>query len=363
MVNWSPGQPFNDLPPVPGDGVLETRAVLKMAIRARSQLARLNEAAASMPNPAVLINVIPVLEAQASSEIENIVTTSDELFRHLNDDSGASPATREALRYRTALRIGYDLTVARGLTTSTAIAVCTAIQGVQMDVRDHSGTFVGNPVTREPIYTPPDGRDVILGKLAEWEQFVHRRDDLDPLIRMVAAHYQFEAIHPFRDGNGRTGRILNVLYLREAGLLDSPVLYLSRFIIATKDEYYRRLLAVTEEEDWEGWLLYLLSGVERTSSSALAKIAAIRALQEDFARSARGASRGGSNAELLSVLFEQPYCRIGTVVERCDIARQTATKWLRDLASVGLLVELKAGRDILFVNPAFLAVLNRREDV
>ncbi|GAC81744.1 Fic family protein [Gordonia malaquae] len=364
MTNWRPDEPYNDLPNPPDAEVLETGRVLRASIKATGSLARLDQATRSMPNPAVLINTIPILEAQASSEIENIVTTIDEMFQHAADDRNATPQAREALRYRTALRVGYDHIAARGLGKTTAMAVCSTIKGLDMDVRSMSGTRLMNPISREITYSPPEGRELILDKLAEWERFVHQDPGrLDPLVMTAAAHYQFEAIHPFSDGNGRTGRILNVLLLRETGLLDEPVLYLSRYIIATKDEYYRRLLAVTAEADWEGWILYMLAGIDRTSRSALAKTSAIAALQQDFAGRARAASRGGEDAELLSVLFEQPYCRIATVVERCGNSRPTATKWLVDLAEAGLLEEVRAGRDRLFVNREFLAVLNRREAV
>jgi Fic family protein len=361
MTDWRPDSPYNELPPPPCADELETRLVLKQAIAANKALAQLDQAVVSIPNPAVLINTIPLLEAQASSEIENIVTTTDELFRHLDDDAGADPATRETLRYRTALRAGFDLTLERGLTTSTARAVCSTIKGREMDIRTLPGTRIGNPATNEITYSPPEGREVIAQKLNEWEQFIHSEDGMDPLVRMAAAHYQFEAIHPFSDGNGRTGRILNVLMLVEAGLLRLPVLYLSRYIIITKNDYYRLLLAVTEKSAWEEWVLYVLRGIELTSRATLKKIIAIRDLQDDFTRRARAASRGAADSEFQAVLFEQPYCRINTVMERCGVSRPTATSWLNALASAGLLQDLKVGRDRLFINREFLQLLVRRE--
>lgn len=361
MNNWRPDRPYNELPPPPPADELETRLVLKAAIAANTALAQLDQAAVSIPNPTVLINSLPLLEAQASSEIENVVTTTDELFQHLDDDSSATPATRETLRYRTALRVGFDLTVERGVTAKTAAEVCSTIEGREMKIRAVPGTRIINPTTREVIYSPPEGRDVVAGKLCEWERFVHAEDDLDPLIRMAAAHYQFEAIHPFSDGNGRTGRILNVLMLVEAGLLRLPVLYLSRYIIDTKDDYYRLLRAVTAESAWEEWVHYILTGIERTSRSTLRKIAAIRELQEDFGRRARAVSKGGADSEFQSVLFEQPYCRINTVVDRCGVSRPTATAWLGALANASMLQDLKVGRDRLFINREFLQLLVRPE--
>lgn len=362
-MSWQPEEPYNALPLPPTPESLESRAVLKAAIGASTALAKLDQAAVSMPNPAVLINSIPVLEAQASSEIENIVTTTDELFRHVDDDGAAStdPATRETLRYRTALHAGFTRTQERGLTASTALTVCSIIKGHEMTIRSIPGTRIANPATGEVIYSPPEGRDLIEDKLADWERFVHNNDGLNPLVRMAAAHYQFEAIHPFSDGNGRTGRILNVLMLVEAGLLRMPVLYLSRYIIDTKNDYYRLLLAVTSEQAWEQWVLYILTGIESTSQITLRKIDAIHELQESFGRRSRATSKGAAHSEFQSLLFEQPYCRINSVMERCDISRPTATSWLSALVDAGLLEDRRVGRDRLFINREFLSVLAREE--
>jgi Fic family protein len=359
---WRPDVPYNELPTPPNVDVLETRRVLKAAIGANVALAQLDQAAASMPNPTVLINTIPLLEAQASTEIENIVTTTDALFRHLDDDAGADPATKETLRYRTALRVGLERTTERGITAGTARSVCTTIKGKQMDLRALPGTRIGNPAKGEITYSPPEGRDRITELLSGWERFVHRDDGMDPLVRMAVAHYQFEAIHPFPDGNGRTGRIVNVLMLIEAGLLRQPVLYLSRYILETKSDFYRLLLAVTADEAWEKWLLYILTGIEQTSRSTVRQIEAIHTLQDDYARRARVASKGGADSEFQAVLFEQPYCRIQTVMDRCGVSRPTATSWLVAMAEADLLVDQRIGRDRLFVNRLLLDLLVRREE-
>lgn len=361
VTDWQPDRPYNELPPPPSADQLETRRVLKAAIGANTALGQLDQAVVSIPNPTVLINTLPVLEAQASSEIENVVTTTDELFRHLDNDAGADPATRETLRYRTALRVGFEMTEKRGLTAATASAVCSTIKGREMKVRAVPGTRIASPATGEIIYSPPEGRDVIDEKLSEWERFIHAGDGLDALVRMAAAHYQFEAIHPFSDGNGRTGRILNVLMLVEAGLLRLPVLYLSRYIIDTKNDYYRLLLAVTAESAWEEWVLYVLTGIELTSRYTLRKVTAIRALQDDFNKRARAASKGGADSEFQAILFEQPYCRIQTVMDRCDVSRPTASNWLGALVDAGMLQNVKIGRDRLFINREFLQLLVRRE--
>jgi Fic family protein len=357
---WDPGLPYNDLPSPPHVERLETRAVLKAVIRARAHLAVLDRSARLLPNPAILINAIPLLEAQASSAIENIVTTTDLLFRHAVNEDAADPATKEALRYRTALRAGFERVRARGLTSAVAVEICTAVKGYQVQVRAVPGTRIGNPTTGEVSYSPPEGPEVIAAKLAEWEQFIHRDDGMDPLVRMAAAHYQFEAIHPFTDGNGRTGRIINILMLVEAGLLEQPVLYLSEYFIRTRQEYYRRLLAVTADQAWGEWIEYVLQGVAESAQRTSLKIDRIRDLMVDFDRSARAVSRAAGGGVLQSVLFEQPYCRIGTVMDRCEVSRPTATAWLDSLVKAGLLTDSRVGRERIFLNHALLEVLNRR---
>lgn len=358
---WNPETPFNDRPALPPSGIdLEPKPVLKAAIEARSALAALAQAGQLLPHPNVLIHAVPLLEAQASSEIENIVTTADELFKHADSDGG-DHATQEALRYRSALFAGVDAFRRRPLSTRTAAMICSRLQGREMDVRTLPGTRIANPVTHEIVYAPPEGPDLIRAKLADWERFVHAQDDLDPLVRMAVAHYQFEAIHPFHDGNGRTGRVINILMLMEAGLLDAPILYLSRSIIARKNDYYRLLRAVTAEGAWIEWINYMLEVVHESAVSTTRKIGSIRTCQDEIAQRARSATPGGRDAQFLAVLFEQPYCRISTVVDRCDVSRQTASTWLHALVDAGLLRDIKAGRERLFVNHEFLDVLIRPE--
>lgn len=360
-MTWSPEFPHNALAPLPPAGIeLEPKAVLKVAIEARAALASLAQAGRLLPNPNVLIHAVPLLEAQASSEIENIVTTADELFKHV-DTGGGDHATKQALRYRSALFAGVDSIRDRPLSARTAAVICSRLQGREMDLRAVPGTRIANPVTREIVYAPPEGVDVIRQKLDDWERFVHREDELDPLVRMAVAHYQFEAIHPFHDGNGRTGRVINILMLIQEGLLDEPILYLSRSIIARKNDYYRLLRAVTAEDAWVEWIQYMLEVVTESARSTIRKIDAIRQCQDDIAERARAATPGGRDAQFLAVLFEQPYCRIGTVVDRCDVSRQTASSWLHALVDAGLLYEGKVGRERLFVNHEFLEVLTRAD--
>jgi len=355
---WSPYQPYNQLPDPPATA-LESVAVLKATVEARAAIASLDQAVRRIPNPAVLVSAIPLLEAKASSEIENIVTTTDELFRFASDaEEKATPETKETLRYRSALFAGLESLQKRPLTASTAAEICTHIKGRQMGIRELPGTYIGNPVTKEARYTPPEGRAVIEQKLSAWEKFIHAEAQLDALVVMAAAHYQFEAIHPFSDGNGRTGRILNVLLLVEAGLIREPVLYLSRHIIRNKDEYYERLLAVTRDEDWEGWLLLMLEGVRVTSLETLEIIDQIQELQLVMREELREVTRAGANADLLDLLFEQPYCRIADVVEACQVSRPTAAKWLGALVEAKKLFDVRVGRERLFINHRFLEVLS-----
>ncbi|MDO5753327.1 Fic family protein [Arthrobacter sp.] len=363
MSPWSPNHPHNELPALPPSGQIETVPILKLAIEARSALAALEQATRTMTNPTVLINAIPLLEAQASSEIENIVTTADELFLHAQDEASADAATREALRYRTALFEGFQMVKERGIvTTNTAREVCSTIKTHRMDLRSGTGTFIGNPQTKVAIYTPPEGRGVIDKKLGEWEQFVNSAAHLDPLVKMALAHYQFEAIHPFDDGNGRTGRVLNVLMLVAAGLLSQPVLYLSKYIIKNKNDYYSALLAVTADEAWTEWTEFMLEGVRQTSKTTLMKVGRVHDLQQIMKAEIAAAGAAGGHISLLDVLFEQPYCRISNVMTACNVSRPTATKWLKLLAAKGVLLEHPVGRELLFINHQFMDLLVRDED-
>jgi len=357
--DWQPEQPYNELPPLPPDLDLETRAVLKRCIEARSALATLNQATELIPNPVMLINTLPLLEAQASTEIENIVTTADRLFRHLNSEGTADPATKEALRYRHALLESFEALDNRPLGTRTAETICTRIKDVEMSVRRVPGTALRNESTGKIIYTPPAAEERIRDMLANWERFLHQEADLDPLVRMAAGHYQFEAIHPFTDGNGRTGRVLNILYLVEQNLLSLPILYLSRFIIANRTEYYRLLLDVTRRTRWQPWILFMLDGIVETATWTTAKIGAIRALADTTAEYVREREPKIYSRELIDVLFEQPYCRIGNLVEARIVGRQAASRYLKRLASIGVLEEQAVGREKLFLNPKLLALLNR----
>ncbi|HFC7282927.1 TPA: protein adenylyltransferase Fic [Neisseria meningitidis] len=359
MSNWKPNIPYNDLPPLPPKQDIESKTILKRCIAARASLARLKQAAELIPNQAMLINTLPVMEARASSEIENIVTTTDKLFQSLQmDTERQDPATKEALQYRTALFAGYESLASRPLCTQTAIMVCNAIKHpYEMAIRKTGGTALKGGNSGNVVYTPPEGEETIRGKLANWERFIHESGDLDPLIIMAAAHYQFEAIHPFTDGNGRTGRILNSLLLIEKGLLDLPILYLSRYIIENRADYYRLLLGVTERQDWESWIIYILDGVADTADWTVSKIDAIRRLFEQTRQHIRTHAQGIYTHELVNLLFEQPYTRIANLEAAGIAKRQTASKYLKELSDIGVLQEIVIGRDKLFIHPRLMELL------
>ena len=357
--HWRPDAPYNALPDLPPAMDLETRLVLKQCIPARAALAELKQAAGLIPNQGMLINTLPLLEAQASSEIENIVTTTDKLFQFQNIDERADPITREALRHSSALLEGFHALKRHPLNTRTAEQVCTRIKGIQMQVRRIPGTALASGRSGTVIYTPPVGEDLLRTKLANWERFLHQARDVDPLIRMAVGHYQFEAIHPFTDGNGRTGRVLNSLFLIQEGLLTLPILYLSRYIIANKADYYRLLIGVTREQAWEAWVLYILKGVEETATWTTAKIAAIRSLQAMTVEHVKQAAPKIYSHELVDLIFELPYCRIQNVIDRNIARRQAASRYLKQLSDIGVLKEVTAGREKLFIHPKLMQLLTR----
>ncbi len=354
---WQANQPYNQLPNLPPNIDVETKAVLKQCIEARAKLAELKQASMLIPNDSILIHIIPLLEAKDSSEIENIVTTTDELFRYAEQSENANNATKEALRYRNALYQGITSIKERPFSTQTAIEVCRTIKGVNLDIRSITGTSLTNSVTGETIYTPPVGETVIREKLANWEQFLHYHDELDPLIKMAIAHYQFEAIHPFTDGNGRTGRILNMLYLMHENLLNLPILYLSRYIIQTKEDYYRLLLGVTKDQDWISWVLYILKGITQSCEWTIHKIEAIRLLHVDTSEYIKAKAPNVYSRELVDAIFEQPYIRISTVVNKQIAKRQTASNYLVKLVELGVLQEVDAGREKLFLHQHLIDLL------
>lgn len=357
-MSWDATIPYNALPMLtPNVEEIETRKVLKACITARAALAELNTAGELIPDQGLLINLLPLLEAKDSSRIENIVTTSDRLFQYAGQAENADPATKEALRYRTALHDGFTYLSSYPLCTNTAITICTTLRGVQTDIRKTPGTVLRDQ-NSNVVYTPPVGEAAIRDLLANWERFVHADDDLDPLIKMAIAHYQFECIHPFSDGNGRTGRILNILYLIQSELLSLPILYLSRFILERRDHYYTLLREVTAEGRWEAWILFMLEAIENTARWTKKKIAIIRELMVDTTQFVRARLPKIYTHELIQILFAQPYCRIDNLVKGQVAKRQTASLYLKQLAEIGVLEEMSVGREKLYLNTQLLQELS-----
>jgi Fic family protein len=262
------------------------------------------------------------------------------------------------LRYRTALRHGYDALHTRRIDIDLILEVCSILADGPAHLRDQEPILIEDVAAGRPVYTPPRGRERIVALLRNWADFLAGPGDLNPLIRMAVAHYQFEAIHPFVDGNGRTGRILNILALLQGGLLEIPVLYLSRYVIRNKQEYYRRLAGVTEDADWEGWLLYILAAVEDTAQWTTGRIFAIRELFEATTeRCRRELPARVYSKELVELVFTQPYVRIQSVIDAGIAQRDTASNYLRELEGIGVLQREKRGREVLYRNPALLEAL------
>lgn len=357
-MNFDRNKPYNELPLLPPPLDLESKAIMRALVKASRALAELKQAGEMIPNQAVLINTIPLLEAQSSSEIENIVTTTDELFRLASsEDEATDAATKEALRYRTALRQGFETLRARPLCANTAITVCQTIRGMAIDVRKTPGTKLTNPATQEVVYTPPEGETVIREKLSNWEKYINEAQEIDPLVRMAIMHYQFEAIHPFEDGNGRTGRVLNILFLIQEKILSLPVLYLSRYIIKNKSDYYQTLRNVTENQEWEAWIIYMLNALAQTANWTTEKIKAIRQLLRHTRDYVKQEATKIYTRELVELIFTMPYCRIGNVIKAGIAQRQTASEYLKRLVKLRVLKEVKVGREKLFIHPKFMKLL------
>jgi Fic family protein len=356
---YKPQSPYNDLPLLPPKNDVNTTVVLSQCIKSARALAELKGAGSIIPDQSILINAIPLQEAKLSSEIENIVTTQDDLYlATLNMKSITDPKVKEVLRYRTALRFGYDELKQKPLDLELIRKVCCTLSDKDVQFREENQPVYivrQNPYT--VIYTPPTGGKGLLRRLKNLEDFLVNNTEFDPLVRMVVAHYQFEAIHPFMDGNGRTGRILNILFLLHSGLLNIPVLYLSRFIIQNKPDYYRLLRNVTEKGAWEPWMLYMLKGVEETALWTTNRIHAIHDLLEDTIEKCRKEIPGVYSKELIELIFKQPYCKIKYVVDAGIAERQTASVYLQELERIGILIGEKRGRETIYKNPALVKVL------
>lgn len=356
MNIWSPEAPYNALPLLPPKAPLETINVLKSCVEARVALAELNQLIESIPDSSLLINLLPILEAQGSSEIENIVTTTDKLYEYASSPIQQDFQTKEAFNYRRALKFGFDSLDEYPLSTRTMIHVCSILKDQEMDVRKVSGTTLSNG-KGGIIYTPPVGEANIRDLMSNWESFIHSDGDLDPLIKMSIAHYQLEAIHPFIDGNGRSGRVFNILFLIEKNLLQMPVLYLSRHIVKNKSDYYDLLLDVTKNQNWEAWILYMLEAIRETSVWTKLKILSVKNLMDETKTEIQRVLPKIYSHELVEILFSQPYCRIQNLVENNIAKRQTASEYLQKLSDKNFLKIEQRGKEKLFINTKLLDLM------
>lgn len=330
---------------------IETKTILKKVNIANKALAELKGITKTIPNGNILINTLILQEAKDSSEIENIITTHDELYKSDIDIAVFSHATKEVKNYTGALKYGYSLI------KENEILITRFIEEIQIKLEDNNagirkqtGTALKNASTGEIVYMPPQNYEVIIGLLKNLEEYINIDDDVDPLIKMAIIHYQFESIHPFYDGNGRTGRILNILYLVLKGLLDIPILYLSRFIIKNKSDYYRLLQEVRTKNNWEEWIIYILQGVEETSKYTINKINEIKELMKDIKLQILENETKIYSKDLLEILFMHPYTKIEFLVDGLGISRQTASKYLEKLEKLNVVQKEKIGNQNYYIN-------------
>lgn len=331
---------------------VETKAVLRASAKAHRFLAELKGGAATIPNQGILIDTLGLQEAKDSSEIEAIITTHDDLFRAgLIDET--SPATKEVRRYAQVLRLGFESVLQTGLIRDSDIRdINRGLTLNEAGYRRLPGTALKNDQTGEVVYTPPQDATEIRGLMANLVEYINDPNfsDLDPLVKMAIIHHQFESIHPFYDGNGRTGRIINILYLVAQGLLGIPVLYLSRYIVRNKSEYYRLLQETREHKAWEDWILFMLEGVAQTARATLNTVRDIRLLMLDTKHRLRSEAARLYSQDLLNNLFRHPYTKIEFVMSDLEVSRPTASKYLQMLVQKNFLVEQKIGRSKFFIN-------------
>ncbi len=351
--------PYNNLPELPPARELETKEILKKAIEANKYLAGLKWSCQRLPDPQILINTVVMQESKDSSAIENIVTTQDALYQAVISPNDLIPhQTKEVLRYKHAIYAGVDSmsTNSNLLLGKTAIEIMQKIKNTQEGYRKLPGTQLGNPASKKIIYTPPEPVHVA-DMMAQWERFVNEPSEVDPVIKMALMHYQFEAIHPFADGNGRTGRILNVLYLLKEGLLTLPVLYHSAYIIQHKTEYYTCLREVTEKGNWENWVIFMLDAVTETAQRTLNIIESMLDLKEQTLNAVRKISQKIPATDLTELLFSYPYIKIKVLEDKGIAKRQTASGYLQKLAQHGILTPLKVGKEMYYINTKLMNII------
>ena len=345
---------------LPLDIDIETKAILKKSILANKALAKLNGVAKIIPNQAILINSLILQEAKDSSEIENIITTHDELYQSSLDISNISHATKEVQNYSRALLKGFDLVKDNSLLlTRHIVDIQQELEGNVAGIRKQSGTVLKNQATGEVIHTPPQEESTIRKLLDNLEQYINTNDGIDPLIKMAIIHYQFETIHPFYDGNGRTGRIINILYLVLNELLDLPILYLSSYIIKHKADYYRLLQEVRTKGSWEEWIIYMLEGIEQTATKQVQLINDIKELMDNTKEKLKSELPKIYSKDLLEVLFIHPYTKIDMLVDNLELHRDTASKHLKAMEKIGILNSVQIKNSKFYVNVKLFELLQK----
>ena len=344
--------PFNDYN-------LKTPRILEALNEASRSLAELKGFANSIPNQYILINAITINEAKDSSEIENIVTTHDSIYKALTESGYKDESAKEVVDYRSAIWRGYEIIKKKEfISTNILVELQGMIEHNNAGIRKTIGTKLINSKTNEVIYTPPQEETEIRDLLKNLEDYINEKDnEIDPLVKMALIHYQFESIHPFYDGNGRTGRILNVLYLVLNNLLDSPILYLSNYINKTKDEYYKLFKEFRENNNYEDWIIYILKGIKETSETTILLIRQLQLMIEGYQEEFKTLLPKIYSEELLDSLFFEVYTRIPYIEKRCNVTRQTAATYLNSLVEVGLLEYEKVGRESIYKNTRLIDLL------
>lgn len=339
----------------------ESVTILKQLNRASRALGQLKGEVSKIPNSQILLDTLTLQEAKDSNEIENIVTTDDEMYQASIDETVASVTAKEALNYSKAIKLGLEIVRNKSLLTVNDIKRIQELISPNHPIRKIPGTVLKNPKTQEVVYTPPQHYDEIQSLLDNLERYINVPDfhDIDALIKMPIIHFQFESIHPFLDGNGRTGRLLNILYLVQQGLLDIPVLYLSSYIIKNKSDYYRLLQEVRTKGSWEEWIVWMLKGVELTAKETIVVVNKIKVLMDDYKKEIRSNFSFYSH-DLINILFKHPYAKISFLEKELRVHRHTATLYLNELAKAKMLTKIKIGRSNYYINEPLLKILKER---
>ncbi|WP_026953553.1 Fic family protein [Algoriphagus vanfongensis] len=360
MNFFDKAKPYNDLPLLPPKADLETKEILTKTITASRALAQLNGAIRNLPNPSLFLDTIHLQEAKASSEIENIITTNDDLYQAVvADKKFDNSATKEVISYKEAIWLGFKhLEKKPFITTNLCIELVQCIKQNTAGIRTTPGTTLSN-TKGEVIYTPPSGEQVIREKMANLETFINENESLDPLIKMAISHYQFEAIHPFSDGNGRTGRILLLLQLKLEKLLDIPALFLSEYIIHHKDNYYKGLRAITEKNDWSKFILYMLDMVETTSIKGLDRLESIIQLMETTGQEIKERLPKVYSKDLVEVIFKLPYTKRQNLIDIELGTPKTVGNYLIALEEEGFLKSVRVGKEKLYLNQKLMRILEK----